>query len=416
MRIAIIGGGISGMTVAHLLCKDHQVTLFEADRRIGGHTHTVSVTAENGRRHAVDTGFIVFNEATYPNFIRLMQHLRVAWQPSDMSFSVQCERTGLLYSPQSLKALFLQRENLLRPDFQRMLFDALRFRRAARRLMVSGDDRTTLGNYLRSNHYGPLFIDKFIVPMGSAIWSSDPERFLDFPVSYLARFFHNHGFLNALHQPRWLAIQGGSHRYIPPLTRPYRERIRLDSPVTAVRRASDGVDITVSDHPPERFDQVVIAAHSDQALGMLADPTDAERAVLGAIPYQENLTVLHTDARLLPPVPIARASWNYHIPAEPTRRVALTYYMNRLQKLDAPEHYCVTLNRPAAVAPERRIANILYHHPIYDPPGLQARRQWETISGRNRTHYCGAYWGYGFHEDGVNSALSVAACFGKALP
>jgi uncharacterized protein len=415
MRIAIIGGGISGMTAAHLLSRDHDVTLFESDARIGGHTHTVTVNLPGGRSYAVDTGFIVFNATTYPNFMRLLQRLGVPWQPSDMSFSVQCERTGLLFSPKNLDALFVQRRNLLRPGFYRMLADAQRFRRAARRLMASGDDTTTLGAYLRANRYGTLFTDQFLLPMSSALWSSDPDRVGDFPVRYLAQFFHNHGFLNMRHQPQWLTVRGGSNSYIEPLVRPFRENIRLNSPVTAVRRAPDGVSITVAHQSSERFDHVVMANHSDQALRMLADATDAERSILGAIPYQENLAVLHTDRRLLPSSPAAWSSWNYHIPAKPLGRASLTYLMNRLQNLDAPETLCVTLNRPDAIAPERVLARMVYHHPIYDPPGLKARRQHALISGHNRTHYCGAYWGYGFHEDGVNSALAVAANFGRGL-
>jgi uncharacterized protein len=415
MRIAVIGSGIAGMTAAHLLSPDHEVILFEAARRIGGHTHTVRVDFPGGLSYAVDTGFIVFNAATYPNFIRLLKRLGVGWQPSDMSFSVQCERTGLVFSPQNLDALFVQRRNLLRPGFLRMLVEALHFRRAARHLMETGDNATTLGSYLRKKRYSAMFADQFILPMGSAIWSSDPERFRDFPVGYLARFFHNHGFLNVRQQPQWLAVRGGSSSYIAPLTRPFQRGIRLNSPVIAVRRDAEAVQITAAHQPPERFDQVIMATHSDQALAMLVDATDTERAVLGAIPYQENLTVLHTDRRLLPPQSAAWASWNYHIPRHPTGRVALTYLMNRLQDLEAPEQFLVTLNRPEAVAPEREIARMVYHHPIYDPPGLKARHQHATISGHNRTHFCGAYWGYGFHEDGVKSALAVAAHFGRGL-
>ncbi len=415
MRIAVIGGGISGMTAAYLLSADHEITLFEADERIGGHTHTVPVRTAGGRTRMVDTGFIVFNTATYPNFVKLMLRLGVAWQPSDMSFSVHCERTGLLFSPRNLDALFVQRRNLLRPAFYRMLAEALRFRLAARRLMEAEDDATTMESYLRRGHYSEMFTERFLLPMGSAVWSTDRERFRRFPVAYLARFFHNHGFLNIRHQPQWLTIRGGSHRYIPPLTRSYADRIRLGSPVTAIRRTPGAVAVTVANQPAEDFDQVVLAVHSDQALRMLADPTDAEWAVLGAIGYQENIAMLHTDPSLLPPHPAAWASWNYHIPRQPSDRVALTYYMNRLQGLEGPEHFCVTLNRPEAAAPDKQIATMVYHHPLYDPPGLKARRQWHAISGRNRTHYCGAYWGYGFHEDGVNSALAVAGQFGKGL-
>lgn len=414
MRIAVIGSGISGMVSAYLLSQDHDIVLYEADNRIGGHTHTIDVLAQ-GMTYPVDTGFIVFNEETYPNFIRLMRLLKVAWQPSNMSFSMQCDQTGLVFSPSSLKALFVQRKNFFRPSFYRMLWDALRFRREASELIQSDDYRITLQSYLEKKKYSHAFIEHFIIPMGGAIWSADPVQFRQFPARYLVEFFNNHGFLNVRHQPRWLVIKGGSRQYVGPLTRPYKDRIRLNSPVASVKRYPAKVEVTTTGGDTESFDQVVIATHSDQALRMLADPSDLESEVLGTIPYQENLAVLHTDTSLLPPQRTAWASWNYHIPKEEKGRVPLTYNMNFLQSLEATETFCVTLNMPEKIHPDRLIQRLVYHHPVYDPNSLSARRKQDELNGKNRTYFCGAYWGYGFHEDGVNSALSVCKHFGKTL-
>ncbi len=414
MRIAVVGSGISGMVSAYLLSQDHDIVVYEADNTLGGHTHTIDVSIK-GISYPVDTGFIVFNEKTYPNFIKLMGSLGVAWQPSNMSFSVQCHRTGLVFSPSTLNALFVQRKNLFRPSFYRMLWDALRFRREASELIRSDDYRITLQSYLEQKKYSHSFIEHFIIPMGGAIWSADPVRFRKFPARYLVEFFHNHGFLNIRHQPQWRVIKGGSRQYIGPLTRPYKDRIRLNSPVASIKRFPENVEITTKGGDTAHFDQVVIATHSDQALQMLADPSDLERDVLGAIPYQENLAVLHTDTSLLPPKRTAWASWNYHIPKQEKGRVALTYNMNILQTLGATEAFCVTLNMPEKIHPDRVIQRIIYHHPVYDPNSLSARRKQDEVNGKNRTYFCGAYWGYGFHEDGVNSALSVCKHFGKTL-
>jgi predicted NAD/FAD-binding protein len=414
MRIAVIGSGISGMVAAHLLSDEHDVTVFEADDYIGGHTHTVDARS-NGRTYPVDTGFIVFNLKTYPNFTRLMEKLGVEWQPSEMSFSVQCRKTGLYFRPSTLNTLFAQRRNLLRPAFYRMLLDAMRFRKNSLLLLQERQDRLTLEDYLSENAYSPAFIEHFILPMGAAIWSADPEKFRQFPARYFVEFFHNHGFLNIQNQPQWLVIKGGSRQYIEPLTRPYREKIRLNSPVTSVRRAPDRVEVTAQGSGSESFDQVVIAAHSDQALAMLSDPTDTEREVLGAIGFQENHTVLHTDASVLPPKRSAWASWNYHIPQSELGRVAVTYDMNILQRLDAEAEFCVSLNLNGEIDPKHEIKRMVYHHPVYCPESLAARRRQEEINGVNRTYFCGAYWHYGFHEDGVRSALTVCKHFGKTL-
>jgi len=413
MRIAIVGAGISGLVTAYLLSREHEMVVYEANDYIGGHTHTIDVPLRD-RTYAVDTGFIVFNENTYPNFINLMERLGVAWQPSNMSFSVQCEKTGLYYCPSSLNSMFAQRKNLFRPAFYRMLTDILRFRREALELVETGDYGITLAEYLEKKNYSPYFIDNFIIPMGGAIWSADPVQFREFPARYLVEFFNNHGVLNIRNQPRWLVIKGGSRQYIEPLTRPFSKGIRLSMPVDAVKRFEDRVEITAKGET-ETFDRVVLAAHSDQALRMLADPTDMEYDILSVIPYQENVAVLHTDDALMPKKRIAWASWNCHVPKAETGRVALTYDMNRLQSLDAPVQFCVTLNMSAAIQSRKKIESIVYHHPVYDPKSLNARRSQDNLNGQNRTYYCGAYWGYGFHEDGVNSALAVCKHFGKTL-
>jgi uncharacterized protein len=414
MKIAVIGSGISGLTSAYLLCGAHEVTVFEANDYIGGHTNTIDVPL-GGKVYPVDTGFIVFNLKTYPNFVKLLQQLGVEWQDSNMSFSVQCARTGIEFSPTSLNALFSQRRNLLRPMFYRMLFDVLRFRRQARELLKGNDDRITLDEYLIRNRYSDAFIDHFIIPMGDSIWSADPLRFREFPARLFVEFFENHGILNIKDPTVWLVIKGGSRQYIDPITRPFREKIRLGSPVESVQRHDSGVTVKVKGLEPESFDKVVIAAHSHQALAMLADPSDREREILGTIRYQDNLAILHTDTSLLPQRRIAWASWNYHVPKEDLGRVALIYDMSILQRHKAPEEFCVTLNLSDAVNADRVIREIPYDHPVYDPDSLAARERRDEINGQNHTYFCGAYWYYGFHEDGVRSALDVCRHFGVTL-
>jgi predicted NAD/FAD-binding protein len=414
MRIAVIGTGIAGMVAAYLLGDEHELVVFEAEDYVGGHTNTIDVGL-TGQTYAVDTGFIVFNEKTYPNFLRLMKRLGIAWQPSNMSFSVQCKKTGLEFSPSSLNALFIQRRNLLRPAFYRMIFDIFKFRRESEDLLKTDDYSLTLQNFLTAKRFSRLFIDHFILPMGAAIWSADPVKFNEFPALYFAQFFENHGFLNLRNQPQWLVIKGGSKQYVKPLTRSYADRIRLNCPVKYIRRYPDHVSVQTADGQPERFDQAVIATHSDQALAMLQDPSDNEKEILGAIPYQDNHAVLHSDESVLPQKKAAWASWNYHIPQAQSGRVALTYDMNILQSLGAPVEYCVSLNLPNSIDPAKKIKEMHYHHPAYNPKSLAARNRHEEINGVNRTYFCGAYWGYGFHEDGVNSALVVGKHFGKSL-
>ena len=414
MRIAIIGTGIAGMTSAHLLSEDHEVVVFESNDYVGGHTNTVDVSL-NGQQYAVDTGFIVFNEKTYPNFIKLMKRLGVSWQNSVMSFSVQCEKTGLEFSPSTLNSLFIQRRNLLRPSFYRMLWDVMHFKRDSEALLESDDYNMTLTEFLNGKGYSQAFVQHFIIPMGEAVWSADPVKFNEFPARYFAQFFKNHGFLNVKDQPQWLTVKGRSRQYIKPITQPYADRIRLNCPVASVRRYPDYVEIQPQNEVVEKFDQVVIATHSDQALALLDDPTDTEKNILGIIPYQENQAVLHCDESLLPSKKAAWASWNYHIPQEDLGRVAVTYDMNILQSIGAPRELCVSLNLAKAIDPAKIYREMNYHHPAYDPESLAARHSHQEINGVNRTYYAGAYWGYGFHEDGVASALEVTKHFGKTL-
>jgi predicted NAD/FAD-binding protein len=414
MRIAIVGGGISGLATAHLLSREHEVTVFEASDYAGGHTQTHDVPL-GGRSWAVDTGFIVFNERTYPNFIRLLDRLGVASQRTVMSFSVVDQRSGLQYRSSNLNSLFAQRRNLLRPAFWRLLTEIFRFNRESAALYGSADMALTLGACLEANGYSRAFIDAFIVPMGAAIWSADPGQFLQFPAAAFVTFFTNHGILNIRDQPKWRVVTGGSRQYVEPLCAPFRDRIRLSTPVAGVRRFEDRVEVSPRGGAPETFDQVVLACHSDQALALLADPSPAERELLGAIPYQKNDTVLHTDSSLLPPLPLARASWNCLIPLRPQSSVCLTYWMNLLQSLAAPEEFCVTLNSPGEIREEKVLRRLVYHHPIYSAAAFEAQRRRDEISGVNRTWYCGAYWGYGFHEDGLKSALAVCKGFGQEL-
>ena len=414
MRIAVVGAGISGLVTAFLLCEDHDITVFEANDYIGGHTCTVDVPSGD-QSLAIDTGFIVFNEKTYPNFIRLLRRLGVSWQPSVMSFSVQCEKTGLEFSPSNLNTLFAQRRNLLRPDFYRMLWDLFRFKRESIALLQTSDENLTLGDYLESQNYSRFFIEHFIIPMGGAIWSADPNKFFEFPARYFVQFFTNHGFLNVHDQPQWLVVKGGSRSYVETIVRPFQKGIRLNCPIQSIRRHENAVQLTLADGTTERFEKAVIATHSDQALAMLADPDRSEQEILGAIAYQPNQVMLHTDRSLLPARRSVWASWNYHIPATETGRVALTYDMNILQSLKASEEFLVTLNQADRIDRQKVIRDLLYHHPVYTPRSLAARKRLSEINGRRNTFYCGAYWGYGFHEDGVNSALEVCKHFGKGL-
>jgi uncharacterized protein len=411
MKIAVVGTGVSGLVAAHLLHPRHEITVFEADARIGGHTHTVDVQ-QGDSRYAVDTGFIVYNERTYPEFSRLLAELGVATRESDMSFSVACERTGIEWASRSLGAVFAQRRNLLRPSFVGMLREVRRFHREAPRLLEGGDEKTALGDWLCGAGYSPRFVEHYVLPMGAAIWSADPDRFLRFPAAAFVRFFANHGLLERAPSLRWRVVAGGSRSYVEKLVEPFRERIHISCPVRELRRHAHGVELLAGDGLRRRFDRVVLAVHSDQALRLLADASPAERAVLGAIAYQENEAILHTDASLMPRTPRAWASWNYRVPARRRGHVFVTYHMNRLQDLGTARPLFVTLNGADHVDPRRVLARFRYHHPVFDARAMEAQREHAAIDGVRRTHFCGAWWGFGFHEDGVRSAQAVARRIG----
>ena len=406
LRIAVIGSGIAGMVAANRLCRAHDVTVFEAENRVGGHTHTVDVE-HDGKHHAIDTGFIVFNDWTYPNFVALLDELGVASQPSRMSFSVRCDKTGVEYNGTNLNALFAQRSNLLRPAFLGMVADILKFNRRAPQLLGGAGAEVSLGEYLERGAYGRRFIDHYIVPMGAAIWSSRPADVLGFPARFFIEFFSNHGFLSVDDRPVWRVIRGGSREYVHKLTAPFAARIRIATPVESLRREAAGVVLRLRNGSLERFDRVFLACHSDQALRLLSDPSAAEAEILGAIGYQANEVLLHTDARLLPRRRRAWAAWNYQIPAAGAPQVAVTYDMNILQSLEAPVEFLVSLNRSADIDPHRVLGRYVYHHPVFTRAAVAAQRRHGEIDGCAGTYYCGAYWGYGFHEDGVRSALTA---------
>ena len=411
MRIAIVGAGISGLTAAFLLQRDHEVTVFEAQGRLGGHAHTVRVDTAD-QTHDLDTGFIVFNDRNYPGFERLLHRLGVPSQPSDMSFGVSDGRGDFEYASHSLNGLFANRSHLLSASFMRMLAEVPRFQRAAAALLRSGDDRISLRGWLREQRFSSRFVERLIVPQAAAVWSADPGQLWSFPALFLARFFENHGMLTLRGRPAWRTIVGGSRAYVEVLASGFRDSIHLGAPVRSITRGPESVAIRIDGAEPLSFDQVVIAAHSDQALAMLADATPGERELLGAFPYQRNDAVLHTDVSLLPRRRAAWASWNYHVLDQPTGRTTVTYHLNRLQRLHAAPQFFVTLNLGQRIDPQLVIERIAYEHPVYTPQGVAAQRRITEISGmRGRTHFCGAYWGWGFHEDGVQSGLRVAESF-----
>ncbi len=415
MKIAIIGSGIAGLTSAYLLNRSHHVSVFEASDWVGGHTHTVDVEV-GGRSYAIDTGFIVFNDWTYPNFIRLLERLGVASKPTEMSFSVNDPLTGVEYNGNSLNSLFAQRRNLFSRPFIGMVRDILRFNREA--LDDLAHERIpatmTLGNYLTLGGYGERFTEHYIVPMGAAIWSMSLADMLDFPLQFFVRFFKNHGLLSVSDRPQWRVIEGGSRSYVAPLSESFSQHIRLNCPVSRVERDGDGVTVH-SAAGVERFDKVVFACHSDQALALLAQPTAIEREILGALPYADNDVVLHTDTRLLPKRPLAWASWNYRLGGSVNRSAAVTYNMNILQGIRSETTFCVSLNQSAAIDPNKVLARYTYAHPQYSLAATAAQARWEELLGANHSYFCGAYWANGFHEDGVVSALRVAREFGEAL-
>lgn len=413
MKIAVIGSGISSLTAAHLLAARHEVHVFEKDERLGGHTATQDIQLV-GQQFAIDTGFIVYNNWTYPNFIRLLSKLGVASRPTEMSFSVCDERAGLEYSGSNLNTLFAQRRNLLRPGFWRLLRDILRFNKESVADLQAGrlDPAMTLSDYLRKQGYGEAFICQYLVPMGAAIWSSGDQVILDFQALFFIRFFHNHGLLSVNNRPQWYTLVGGSRAYLEPISRRFAANIHLNAHIAAIHREPDAVRLCFVDGSEQHFEQLVMGCHSDQALALLADPSPAEQAVLGAIPYAANEVVLHTDTRLLPQRHLAWASWNSRLTEAQHSRPVLTYNMNILQGLQAPETFCVTLNHSHAIDPGQILGRYEYHHPVFTPEGHRAQARWTEINGVNRSWFCGAYWANGFHEDGVVSGIRVAQALG----
>jgi predicted NAD/FAD-binding protein len=418
-RIAVIGSGISGIAAAYYLSRKHQVFLFEGEDRLGGHTHTVGVESSRGPLQ-VDTGFIVHNDRTYPNLIRLLGELGIPRVNSDMSFAVSCRKTGYEYSSRGLGGYFAQRRNLLKPSAYALFGEIRRFNRIAPRLLDRPDAAgLKLGEFLDEYRFTRFFREFYLFPMASAVWSCAQPALQEFPATMLTRFFHNHGMLTISGHPQWKTIPGGCSRYIEPITAPFRQRIFAGVEITRVVRDEQAVTLHfANERPTMKFDQIVFATNCDRALPLLEKPSDAERDILRKFTTSKNDVVLHSDENLLPRRPAARASWNYllHLDERNGRGPAtMTYHLNRLQSLPVQENYCVTLNANGSIRPEKILRRFVYHHPIFTLDSIRAQEGWKKISGINRTHYCGAYWFYGFHEDGVNSALRVARALGVSV-
>ncbi|HEX7961296.1 MAG TPA: FAD-dependent oxidoreductase [Terriglobales bacterium] len=416
-RIAVIGSGISGMAAAYFLSRRYEVHLFEKEERIGGHTHTHLIEEpESDFRTAVDTGFIVHNDHTYPNLVRLFAELGVKRQASDMSFGVSCKDTGFEYSSRGLKGFFAQRTNLLRLRHYCFFRELLRFNREAPKLLKEPDVALTLGEYLEQRRFSKDFTDLYLFPMASAVWSTSLEKVRDFPALTLVKFFMNHGFLGIDTQFEWKTLKGGSSMYIAPLTAPYRDRIHTSANIARVVRSARGVQLEFEHQPPRQFDHVVLATHAPQALALLGDPTADEKRILTQFQTSRSRVWLHTDASIMPKRKDAWASWNYHLSRRSgctgSPAATVTYHMNRLQGLNTARQYFVTLNASAGINERTILRELEYSHPLYTVNAVRAQKDWDTISGRNRTHFCGAYWFYGFHEDGLNSALRVARALG----
>jgi len=416
MKIAIIGTGISGLTAAYLLHDEHDLTLFEANDYVGGHVHTHELEAE-GRRWRVDSGFIVYNEKTYPNFIKLLKRLKVVSQKSSMGFSVKASHKNFEYSGTSLKTLFAQRRNLFRLSFLVMIKDMLRFNRVAKSKLDGLAESMTIIDFLKQNKFSKHFVENYIVPMGAAIWSTAAEKTIEMPAVFYIRFFQNHGLLQINNRPQWRVIKGGSKSYIEKIIAGFEKQIKLSTSVKKIIRYKDEVEVFFgkSGEHSSKFDKVIIATHSDQALQMLEKPSAKEKEILGSLPYQENEALLHTDESILPRNKQTWSSWNYLLNENKKAPVTLTYSMNILQSLTARTHFLVTLNSSNNIDPNKILKKLSYQHPLYTVEGVRLQKEKYLINGKNNTFYCGAYWGNGFHEDGVVSALDVCKFFGKAL-
>ena len=413
MKIAIVGTGISGLTAAYLLNREHDIVVFEKNDYVGGHTHTHDVKT-NESSLAVDSGFIVYNEVTYPNFIKLLDQLGVQRQKTTMGFSVKSVKKNLEYAGNSLKTLFAQRLNYFRPSFWIMLRDILRFNKKGKADLANLSSEIKLGDYLRQNNYSRSFINHYIIPMGSAIWSTKAKSMMDIPALFFIRFFNNHGLMQVKNRSGWWVIKGGSREYVKKMIAKFDSKIRLNTAVESISRSENKIIIQVLGKE-EIFDAVVIATHSDQALQLLSDSTQQEIEVLSALPYQSNEALLHTDSSVLPKRKNAWASWNYNLDQEVDLPMAMTYNMNILQTLNTNDSYCVTLNNNDLVDSNKILKTLYYEHPQFTPEGISAQKRKHEISGINNTYYCGAYWRNGFHEDGVVSALEVCGHFGITL-
>jgi predicted NAD/FAD-binding protein len=415
-QLAVVGSGISGLAAAYYLSRKHEVFLFEREERLGGHTHTVTVESSRGPL-AIDTGFIVHNDRTYPNLIRLLAELGVPRAASDMSFAVSCRRSGYEYSSRGLRGYFAQTGSVWSARPYGLFREIWRFNHEGPRIFERPDvDRLKLGEFLDEYGYGEEFREYYLYPMAAAVWSSSPATLKEFPAAMLIRFFDNHGMLTISGHPKWKTIPGGCSRYIAPISAPYKSRITTGVEIRSVARHENGVTIRFAgEKPNQTFDHVVFATNGDRVLPLLADPTDTERDVLQHFETSRNEVVLHTDDGMLPRLEAARASWNYLLHLDKRNGhgpATMTYHMNRLQSLRVRENYCITLNANGQIAPQKVLRRFVYYHPLYTLGALRAQERWREISGVNRTHFCGAYWRYGFHEDGVNSALRVAHSLG----
>ena len=416
MKIAIVGSGISGLTCAYLLNREHDITVFEKNDYVGGHTHTHEIEYD-GKEFSVDSGFIVYNEWTYPNFIKLLDQLGVERQLTRMGFSVKSEKNNLEYAGHSLNGLFAQRSNFFRPSFMRILFSMRRFNAEARDDLGTLDPQITLGQYLTSNNYPREFIQHYIIPIGAAIWSTVPKQMMDVPAVFFIRFFENHGLLQVVNRPNWWVISGGSKKYVEKMIYDFKGKIRLSTPVKNVKRGIDSITVKFGSNglEKENFDSIIFACHSNQSLAMLDSPSKQEEEVLSAIKYQRNDALLHFDDSILPKRKNAWSSWNYLLDEDPNRAVALTYNMNILQSLKSDRTFCVSLNSGDLIDRSKVIKHLNYEHPLFTLSSVDAQGRKHEISGKNNTYYCGAYWRNGFHEDGVISALDVCKDFGQSL-
>ncbi|CAH9065248.1 hypothetical protein PSECIP111951_03589 [Pseudoalteromonas holothuriae] len=412
-RIAIIGSGISGMTAAYLLSDKYQVTVFEKNDYIGGHTATVDVELD-GQQYALDTGFIVFNDRTYPKFEKLLAKLGINRQPTQMSFSVKNAQTGFEYNGHTLTTLFAQKRNLLRPKFWRLLYDIVRFNKMCKAMYDSQDFShcKTLGELLSQHHFNDFFKLHYILPMGAAIWSTSIKEMAQFEVEFFIKFFYNHGLLDITNRPQWYVIPGGSREYISPLIEKFKDNIKLNADISKVVRDDKSVKVVMRSGENLDFDKVVFACHSDQALALLDSPSEDELSVLGAIAYTANSVILHTDQSILPKRPAAWASWNYLLDKNTDKAAVVTYQMNILQSLRSPKPFCVTLNHDEGIDESQILRRFTYHHPVFNRNSIAAQKRKPLLDGKHHSYFCGAYWFNGFHEDGVRSAVDVAKQLG----